>query len=61
MIEVVTDFGVLMRLAKSLGNAKKSGDQAAIDKAQAEHDAYRDLCLVSDEMSLGARRGDVGL
>jgi len=61
MIKVVTDFGVLMRLAKSLGNAKKSGDQVAIDKAQSEHDAYRDLCLASDEISLGVRSVDVGI
>ncbi len=38
-IEIVTDFRVLMQLARALGQAEKSGDQDAIAKAKAEHDA----------------------
>ena len=47
-IEVVTDFRVLMQLARIMGQAEKSGDKAAFAKAKAEHDAYKDLCLRAD-------------
>lgn len=56
-IEVVTDFRVLMQLARALGQAEKSGDQEAIAKAKAEHDAYKDLCLRADRMNLGVPYG----
>ena len=56
-IQIVTDFRVLMRLAKALGQAKKSGDKVAIDIAQAEHDAYKDLCLKADRTTLGVTYG----
>lgn len=56
-IKIVTNFGVLLRLAKAVGEAKKSGDQEALVKAQAEHDAYKDLCLRADRMDLGSRKG----
>ena len=56
-IEIVTDFGVLLRLAKAVGHAEQSGDQEAIAKAKAEHDAYKDLCLRADKMSLGVAYG----
>lgn len=56
-IEIVTDFRVLMQLAKAVGVAKLSGDAAALSKAEAEHDAYKDLCLKADKMSLGATYG----
>lgn len=53
MVKIITSFHVLMQKAKALGAAKKSGDPEAIALAQADHDAYRDLCLEADEMSLG--------
>ena len=56
-IKIVTDFRVLMQLAQALGQAEKSGDQDAIEKAKAEHDAYRDLCLKADKMNLGIPNG----
>ncbi len=56
-VEVVTDFRVLMQYAHAVGRAKKSGDPEAIAKAEAEHDAYRDLCLKADRMSLGMTYG----
>lgn len=56
-IEIVTDFGVLLRLAKAVGQAEISGDQEAIAKAKAEHDAYKDLCLRADRMNLGVPNG----
>ena len=43
-IKIVADFRVLMLIAQALGQAEKSGDQDASEKAKAEHDAYRDLC-----------------
>ena len=58
-IEIVTDFRVLMRLARALGQAEKSGDQDAITKAKAEHDAYKDLCLRADRMNLGVTYGSL--
>jgi hypothetical protein len=42
-----------------LGNAKKTGIPAEIEKAQSEHDAYRDLCLKADQMSTGLCFGDL--
>ena len=56
-IKIVTDFRMLMQLAQALGQAEKSGDQDAIEKAKAEHDAYRDLCLKADKMNLGIPNG----
>ena len=44
-----------MRLAHELGQARLSGDATAIAKAQEAHDAYRDLCLQSDEMLIPER------
>ena len=58
-IEVVTDFRVLMQLAGAVGAAKKAGDAVALEKAQAEHDAYKDLCLKSDKMNLGTTYGEL--
>ena len=59
MIEIITDFRVLMQLAGALGKAKQLGDIQAIEKAQAEHDAYRDLCLSADKMTIGLNHGDL--
>ena len=56
-IEIVTDFRVLMQLARAARQAEKSGDKEAIAKAKAEHDAYKDLCLRADRMNLGVPFG----
>lgn len=58
-MEVVTSWSTLMQLAKAVGDARKSGDAAALERAQAEHDAYRDLCLKSDRMHLGMTLGQL--
>jgi len=42
-----------MSLAKELGDAKKSGDQASIMKAKIAHDNYKEICLQADEMFVG--------
>lgn len=56
-----------MQLAGALGQARLRGDAEEIARAEAEHDAYRDVCLKADEMLLdttvgelyyGARKGD---
>lgn len=59
MLKTVTDIRVLMKLAKELGNARKSGDINRINEAQKAHDEYRDLCLASDEMSTGMTFGSL--
>lgn len=51
-MEIVTSFSTLMKLAHELGQAKKSKDPERIKKAQERHDAYRDLCLKADRMTL---------
>ena len=56
-IKIVTDFRVLMQKAHTLGNAIKSGDAAEIAAAQADHDAYRDLCLKAEKIILGIPYG----
>lgn len=52
-MKIVTYMGTLMRFAKALGEAKKSGDPEAIAKAQLEHDTYKQLVLDSDECIMG--------
>jgi hypothetical protein len=59
-ITVVTNLSVLMRLARDLGQAKKSGAQVAIDEAQARHDAYKDICLKADNMATELTWGQLG-
>lgn len=65
-IKLITSFRTLMQLAGALGEARMRGNEEEIAKAQAEHDAYRDMCLKADEMLLdttvgglyyGARKG----
>jgi len=55
-IKVITNFGVLMRLAGALGQAKKSGKPDLIAEAQKAHDEYRDLCLKADGMTVPGLR-----
>lgn len=58
-IEVVTDFRVLMRLARAVGQAEKSGDKEAIEKAKTALNAYKALCLRADRMNLGVSYGAI--
>lgn len=53
MIETISNFGILMKKAKALGNAKKTGDHELIKKCKKDHDDYAKICLLSDKMSLG--------
>jgi len=58
-VKVITNFGHLLRLATALGKAEKSGNEEEIKIAQKEHDAYKELCLKSDSMSLGVTYGSL--
>lgn len=58
-VKIITDFRVLMQKAHALGKAKLSGDETEIAAAQADHDAYRDLCLKAERMNLGIPYGAV--
>jgi len=57
MVKIITDFRILMQYAYELGEAKKTGDLEKIAEAQKRHDIYRDICLDSDEMSIGLTVG----
>jgi len=41
-----------MRLAKEMAKARLSGDEKLYKIKKKEHDAYKDLCLKSDEMEV---------
>jgi len=58
-MKVTTNFGSLLRLARELYNAEKSGDLAQIEKARQAHDEYKKLCLEADEMSIGHTIGSL--
>jgi len=51
-MKTVTFVSTLMRLAHELGQARLSGDEDRICKAQKAHDEYAHQCLISDEMIL---------
>ena len=58
-MKVIGNFGVLISKAKALGHAKKHGTIEDIQKAQSDHDSYRDICLAADEVSLGLTHGQL--
>lgn len=58
-MKIITTWSTLMKRAKDLGEAKKSGDPEKIRIAQERHDEYRDMCLKADEMILPFRVGDL--
>lgn len=51
-MKVVTFFSTLMQYAREEAKARKSGDPALIEKATADHEAYRQMCLKADEMRI---------
>ena len=53
MIKIIADFRVLMRKAKILGNARKTGNPELIKKCKKDHDDYAKICLRADKMNLG--------
>lgn len=56
-IKLVTSFQELLRLARAEAEARKSGDPVALAEAVAAHNAYKELCLRADSMSLGVTQG----
>lgn len=58
-VKIITDFRVLMQKAAALGRAKNTGDKDEIERAQADHDAYKELCLKAESMSTGLTFGDL--
>ena len=52
-MKIYTNFSVLMKLAHSMGQAEKNGNQEEYLKAKELHDSYKDLCLKSDGMIVG--------
>ena len=58
-MKIVTSLATLFKYAGELGEAKKSGDAARIAEAERRHEAYRQMCLKSDEIITGYRHGDL--
>lgn len=49
----------LMHYAKQVGIASKSGDPEKLAKAEAELEAYKQLCLEADEMKMPFSSADL--
>lgn len=58
-MRIVTSFTTLMHLAAELGQARLSGDEERIERAQKAHEDYKNLCLKADEMLLNTSRGEI--
>lgn len=58
-IQLRTDFRILLILAKAVADAERQGNPEAISKAVAEHDAYKELCLRADKMTIGLARKEL--
>lgn len=57
MLKIITNFGILMKKANRLGKAKtvknpNEAEQLELKLAKLDHDAYRDLCLEADQMTI---------
>lgn len=58
-MKIVTSLATLFKYAGELGEAKKSGDAVRIAEAEKRHEAYRQMCLESDEMITGYKHGEL--
>lgn len=56
-MKTFTSFQTLMQHAHKIGQAKKSGDKAALETAQREHDEYVEIVRNSDGMLLERTQG----
>ena len=56
-MKTVTFFSTLMRLARELADAERSGDKERIAEASRKHEEYRQACLRSDLMIIPQVRG----
>ena len=66
MIKIVTSFQTLMYLAHLCGQAELKAQASGLPEdieafriAEENHEAYRQLCLQSDRMTLGMSQGDL--
>lgn len=59
-MKIKTSWTTLIRLAKAVGDAKKHGTEQSIKEAEDRLEAYRQLCLKADEMSLDMPRCNLG-
>lgn len=50
MVKVVAHWSTLFHYAKMEAQARASGDPEALARAEAKHEAYRQVCLAADEM-----------
>jgi len=58
-IKVVTDLRTLIKLARELAIAEKSGDNVRIQQAKQKHDDYKECILTSDEVTTGLTHGEM--
>ncbi len=58
-VKIITDFRTLCRLARELAEAEKTEDIELIEEARVRHDAYKQICLNADGMSLGITSGQL--
>lgn len=50
------DMGRMLQLAAAIGRAKTNGDVAGLYAAQQEHDEYRSLLLLAEQIAFGYTR-----
>lgn len=56
-VKIITDFGMLMKKAHRLGKAKmvktpNQEEQRELMEAKRDHDAYKEICLKADQITL---------
>lgn len=58
-MKIVANFQTLMKLAKEVGDAKRSGDEQRLAQAERAHNAYKEICVKADELHTGYTYGDL--
>lgn len=58
-MKIVASFQTLIKLAKEVGDAKRSGDKQRLADAERAHEAYKEICLKADELHTGYTYGDL--
>ncbi len=58
-METITSWHTLLRYAKELAEARKSGDEELIKIAKNRHDEYAKICLNSDKLLLHYTKGNL--
>ncbi len=68
MVKIISNFGILMKLAKKVGETELAfkadpTNQKLLNEyneACEKHENYRQICLKSDEMGIGISKGNLG-